>query len=317
MRVGLIGGGTDLPCYLAEYGIGGIISLAINIYWHILIRKRPFDKNIVASYRKLEVQEDIENLDNELIRECLKYYGIIESIEIHMCSDISTKGSGLGSSSSAISALALGLKKIKNHNIDKVSVAEIYDIENKQLGAPIGIQDHVATVHGGLNQIELISNSYSLMPFSPIVAKTITDHLMLINTGIQRNSYEQLSPKNINTKEMHGIYDLYNDTVILLGKYPLNIFELARIVQEGWLIKRDSYKKCSNEEIDSLYNTLIKEGALGGKLCGSGGGGYLAIFVEDRTWFINKLKDKYVNIYSNTITAEPDLEGTRVLYADA
>ena len=286
LRISFMGGGSDLKEYYDKSGVGKVISTSIDKYVYIAIHKR-FDEIIRASYSITENVSNINELNHELIRECLKYFNVLRGIEVVSISDVTSQGTGLGSSSAYTVGLLNALCAYTNKSYSKYNLGkDACKIEIEKCFKPIGKQDQFASAFGGINEITFLPNEEVIINPVNVTSKNIealNNNLLLFDTNIKRNSTKILTGqkeqyrknKLASTKEMVELVPCL--------KYALmnNIDDVGRILNEGWKIKRGVANSITNQEIDSYYELAIANGAEGGKLCGAGGGGFLLLYVKD------------------------------------
>ncbi len=283
LRISFAGGGTDLEeFYKSEPG--SVISTTIDKFIYITVKK-PFNNNILLRYSKIEEVEKIDDIENELFRECLRLLNITKGIEINSMADIPAK-TGAGSSSTFIVALLHALHTYKGEHVSQEQLArEAYHIEVGILKRPIGKQDHYASAYGGLNFIEFRGDDSVFV--NPVVCKSeilkkLDDNLMLFYTCITRNAADILSEQKQKTEDkretlrkMKILSEKIRDSII-----AGDLDKFASLLHEAWLEKRKVTEKISSPFIDECYNKAINAGAMGGKLLGAGGGGFLLFYCE-------------------------------------
>ena len=290
-RLPLGGGGTDLPSYYNKYE-GFLITATINKYMFVNINEPALVNKIKIGYSKIEIVDldEIDNIKHDIVRETLKYLGIKKPLEIHSMADLSA-GTGMGSSSAYTVALLKGLNSINRRFISLQEMAEeACEIEMKLCKKNIGKQDQYASTFGGIN--ELYINNIGEVIVTPLQIKQETiyeleNRLMMFYTNINRDtniiineqSNKIILNDDIATESMHNIKkigmkikdSLLNDDIDYFG-YLLN---------EHWIEKKKISKQMSNYNIDKWYDIGIKNGALGGKIMGAGGGGFLLFCVKN------------------------------------
>lgn len=317
-RLPLGGGGTDLPSYYRKYE-GFLITSAINKYMYISINEPAIVNKIKLNYSKTEIVglNDIHLIKHDIIRETLKYLNVKRPIEISSMADLSA-GTGMGSSSSYTVALLQGLNTMLRRHIPIQELAEeACKVEIDLIGKPIGKQDQYAAAFGGINQIEIDKTgnvSVSPLILDPEIRYEMENRLMMFYTNIERDANEILGEqskkiageinnldkqvileentfKNENTKQNSEEKD--NSTVIAMHKikeigYEVknallngNVCEFGRLLNEHWLVKKSVSNKMSNSDIDNWYNLAMENGALGGKVMGAGGGGFMLFCVSN------------------------------------
>ena len=285
LRISFAGGGTDLPAFYREEP-GAVVSTAINKYIYITVN-RKFDHKIRASYSITEIVETVDELKHELIREALRLVGIDGGIEITSISDIPSRGTGLGSSSTYTVGLLNALHAYTHRLAGAERLArEACRIEIDICGKPIGKQDQYIAAYGGLKFIEFLpdeSVAVTPLPCSRQTIQTLEAHLLLLYTGLTRSADTILAEQSRNTcthreireslRRMRGIATQLREA-LLAG--DLDAF--GRCLHEGWMEKRRLARGISNGQIDRWYETARAHGALGGKVLGAGGGGFLLVF---------------------------------------
>ncbi|MEL9914692.1 MAG: kinase [Thermoplasmatales archaeon] len=285
LRVTFTGGGTDLPVYFKKRGYGAVVSAAINKYIYITVNKK-FDNSIRVSYSKTEIVDDVEKIEHPTVREALKLLGIENGIEIVSISDIPSKGTGLGSSSSFLVGLLHALHSFKGEFVNPEELAkEAVKIEREILKEPGGKQDQYMAAYGDINLLKFFSDDSVLV--TPVIShdsniKMIEESLLLLYTGRERRSSEIHSEQIENSSNKLEIYDrmreLTNDAFKAICDGDVSM--LGAAMHENWLLKRKLSSKISDSWIDGIYESAMKLGALGGKIVGAGGGGFLLLVAE-------------------------------------
>lgn len=283
LRISFAGGGTDLPAFYSKED-GQVFSTSINKYVYIAVHKY-FENKILLKYSRTELVDDINDIENEIFRECLRFLNIRKGIEITSIADLPTK-TGLGSSSTFTVALLQALHAFKGEQVSAEKLAqEAAHIEIDILGAPIGKQDQYASSYGGLNTITFRPDeSVKVERFliRPITLRKLDRNLMLFYTNITRAAKDILSEQKQKTddkretlRKMKGFIDPMKGA---LSKGDLDGF--GRLLNDSWMEKKKVVGKISNSQIDEYYDRAIKAGALGGKLLGAGGGGHLLFYCD-------------------------------------
>jgi len=285
LRVSFFGGGTDLPEYYNNYP-GAVLSAAIDVSMFIAINSSPKER-IKACYDKIEIVDNSAYLEHDRIRETLLNFGIYNNLEISSFCNIPTKGTGLGSSSSFTVGLCNAIYEKNKYAPTKYELAETaYFIERQRCNEKLGKQDQYAASFGGINFIQFFSNDVSVIPVN-ISADTINNlenHLMFFYTGITRVANDILEEQSKKTEDKTNIgflkqlADMAYDGSKILSKSS-KIKDLGSMLDYGWNIKKKLTNSITNNTIDEYYNTACKNGAIGGKLLGAGGGGFLMFFV--------------------------------------
>ncbi len=310
MRVSLFGGGTDFKNYWSKHG-GSVISLAINKYAYVIVKER-YGKDIYLHWKVRETVSNVNDLKHDIIKEALKKTNI-NGIDIVCLSDISQIGTGLGSSSAFTASTLKALLFYKNIKIKKKNlVRETIDIENNILKKPIGIQDQHMSVYGSFRRFYFRRNgSVNSLLFNNKIANELTKNLYLIPTGQNRKAESVLSEQNKNIKKnINNLKEINNITKkahSYIEKHKLD--ELGYLLHESWNIKKQLASNVSNKHIDEIYSKCLESGAIGGKICGAGNGGFLLMFVPK----YNRKKFEELNANKKFIKFKPDHFGTKII----
>ena len=317
LRVSLGGGGTDLPSYYKEHG-GFLIAGAINKYVYITIHK-TFVEDLIIKYSKLERVSMVEELSHPIIRESMKLVGLKGNrLEISSLADIPA-GTGLGSSGSFTTALLKALHTYKKNIIDSEELAEeACHIEINLLQEPIGKQDQYISAFGGIICCDFKSDGkveVSPLKISNETLYNLEDNLVLFFTGYSRSAssilVDQKKKSEGNDKEMiqnlHFIKEIGERSKVILENGDLT--EFGRIMNEHWQYKRNRSGSITNPQIDEWYKLALNNGAIGGKLIGAGGGGFLMFYAEDKI----KLRHTMIEAGLEEVRFGFDFEGTKVV----
>jgi len=314
LRVSFAGGGTDIADYYRN-GYGAVVSSSIKKYVYVTVNKR-FDDDIRVSYSKTETVDSVDKIEHGLVREALRKVGIRNGIEITTIADIPSKGTGLGSSSAIAVGLLNALYAFKGYRAGPKKLAEeACEIEIDRLGEPIGKQDQYIAAYGGLQHIKFNADETVILDpvlCPPKTKRDIESHLMLFYTGRTRKASEILSRQKSNSKMNKDVLDKMRDQAEKLfhDLTSLQVNKLGEALREGWELKKSLAKGISDPEIDKLYEKALKAGAVGGKITGAGGGGFLVLFVPPEShWSVRHaltgLKDLEFKI-------EP--QGSKIIY---
>lgn len=284
-RIPIGGGGTDIPSYYSKYE-GSLITATINKYMFVNINKPALVNKIKIGYSKIEIVdlESINDIQHDIVRETLKYLNIKVPIEIHSMADIAA-GTGMGSSSAYTVALLKGLNTMERRYIPLQEMAEeACKIEMKLCKKPIGKQDQYASTFGGINHLHI--NKSGIVTINPIQIKPETiyeleNRLMMFYTGVNRDTnqiiQEQSNKITINehiaTESMHNIKKIGEKIQISLLNDDITTF--GELLNEHWLEKKKITTQMSSDNIDKWYDIGMNNGAIGGKIMGAGGGGFL------------------------------------------
>jgi D-glycero-alpha-D-manno-heptose-7-phosphate kinase len=287
LRVSFFGGGTDFPEFFSENG-GAVLGTSIDKYIYHTISHVPswlFDHKIRFAYRKVEFANSLDEIEHVPFREILRHCGVFKDIEVNLASDLPAF-SGLGSSSSFTVGLIKGLNAFKGRHINQQELAnQAIHIERQVLKEAVGVQDQIFASFGGLNIVRMSSKhdfSVERIALPADRLQELNRSLMLFFTGVtrraqevERKKIENLSSIDENLKKMLALVDRAHEA--LTSNKSLSAFGM--LLHETWMEKRLLDSAVSSPEIDSLYEKGIEAGALGGKLLGAGGGGFMLFFV--------------------------------------
>lgn len=317
LRITLGGGGTDLPSYYRQFG-GFLIAAAIDKYVYVTVM-RPFTPGIFLKYSQLEKTRTVNEVHHPILREAIRLLGFkTPQIEITTLADIPA-GTGLGSSGSFTTALLKALFAHRRRLLLPDELARLAcEIELDILKEPIGKQDQYIAAYGGITCFEFNpDNSVSAYPLqiSMDTLFDLEDNVLLFFTGFARSASAILEDQDKRSREMdedmlgnlHYVKDLgfRSRELLISGKTP----EFGALLHEHWEYKRKRSKGMSNPQIDEWYELGIKNGALGGKLVGAGGGGFLMFYAEDR----NRLRHSMSKAGLEEVRFRFDFEGTKTL----
>lgn len=284
-RITLAGGGTDLPAFYKKHG-STFLSCAIDKHVYVGIRKREFEKEIRLQYLDCEVVSHVSELKHNRARACLELHDIENSVEIVSSADLSAK-SGMGSSGSYIVALLHSIRKLKGLSTDPDIIAnEACKIEMDILNEPVGKQDQFIASHGSVTKFVIDTSGKVLSQRLSLPEHTqtmLSENCMIFYTGVLRNASEVLSQqqKNIsqNDSAMLAIQQIGFQTIESIESGDLDNF--GRLMHEHWLHKKKLGSGIIVDKTEKLYQDLIEAGvALGGKIIGAGGGGFLMLYVS-------------------------------------
>lgn len=286
-RISFFGGGTDYPAWYMQHG-GAVLSATIDKYCYLTCRYLPpfFEHRIRLVYSKIENCQTVDEIKHPSAREILRFLEIERGVEIHHDGDLPAR-SGMGSSSSFTVGLLNALYALQGRMPGKHQLAsEALHIEQTRLRETVGSQDQVATAYGGFNHISFLQNGeFSVRPMTlpPARIKDLNDHLMLFYTGIKRTASdvaESYVPSlDEKRRQLRIMKDLVDEAIaILTSGQSLNAF--GDLLNEGWQVKRSLGARITNSLVEDMYGAARANGALGGKLLGAGGGGFLLLFVE-------------------------------------
>lgn len=316
LRVSFMGGGTDFPRYYLDHG-GIVVSAGIqsHVYVTVLRHSPMFGERYRISYSETERRADRDSIENGIVRGCLELLNIDDPLHISTSADVPAM-SGLGSSSSFAVGLLLALHAMYGEDMSAASLAEqACQVELQVLGKPIGIQDQYAAAFGGLNAFHFMPTGRVMVePISPqALGADITDGLFLVWTGMQRKAEKILADQDkrteINIEQLDAMKGLANNLLTELHDLTLTLPRLAELLNEGWARKKGLSNAISNREIDGLWQELVDAGAIGGKVLGAGGGGFMlaAVPKENRGEFLSRTREK------NPVPFQVDPLGARIL----
>ncbi len=282
LRISFVGGGTDLKSYYKSED-GMVLSTAIDKYVYVIVKER-FDDKIYINYSIKEIVDDVSEIKHALVREAMKKVGVKSGVEITTLADIPSEGSGLGSSSSITVGLLNALYNYTGVQVTLEHIArEACEIEIDICKKPIGKQDQYIAAYGGLNRIEFHSDesvSVSKLPVYNTNLLILGSRLLLFFTNKTRKADVILKKQKQDTEAKREVLTKMKNFVPILEdslyKYKFN--SLGRLLHDNWELKKTLVGSISNPEIDDMYNKAMEAGALGGKICGAGGGGFLLVY---------------------------------------
>lgn len=318
LRVSLLGGGSDLPDYY-RFHDGRVLSFSINKYVYIAVHNF-FQGGFKFSYSETELVDKVSDVKHPLIREALQFLNFNKSIELASFADIPGGGSGLGSSSAFTIGILNAISCFEQHQLSREKLAQIAcHIEIEKCKSPIGKQDQYAAAIGGMNIITFrTDDSVEIKPVTSTLAlqEFISQHFLLVHSGKARSANEMLAIQQSTLRANSQIEKLYWESIQLIPSLSealerCDISDVAEIVSAGWKLKRQYSPKVSNIELDGLMELCMSRGALGGKLLGAGGGGFLLICVhaEDKNRFL-RMNDLRV------LEIELDTKGSSIVLND-
>lgn len=285
-RISFFGGGTDYPAWYRQHG-GAVLATTIDKYCYISCRYLPpfFEHRIRVVYSKIENCHQVDEITHPAVRETLRFLNIERGVEIHHDGDLPAR-SGMGSSSSFTVGLLHALYALKGQMPNKHQLAmESIHIEQERLQETVGSQDQVLAAYGGFNHLTFHSNGeVSVRPITivPERVRDLNSHLMLFYTGIKRTASDVADSyvKNLEGKkrQLRIMKDMVEESISILNSQQ-DLSAFGDLLHESWLAKRSLSAIVSNSEVDGVYAEARSAGALGGKLTGAGGGGFLLLFV--------------------------------------
>lgn len=290
-RVSFFGGGTDYPVYYRKFG-GAVLSTTIDKYCYIIVRNlsRVFPYRFGIRYTEMEEVDDLSQIRHPSARECLRYLGFEnEPVVIQHGADLPAMA-GLGASSSFTVGLLNALYAYRGVPVEKKKLAlEAIHVEQERIKENVGSQDQTAAVFGGINKINFTTEGkIEVYPVSvgAEVLHELQNHLLMVYTGKARIASDVAASQIKNTPkkeaELHKMKEMVDEAVLLLGNKG-RLEDFGRLLHESWMLKRTLSPHVTSDLIDNLYQEARRRGALGGKLLGAGGGGFLLIFAKPET----------------------------------
>jgi D-glycero-alpha-D-manno-heptose-7-phosphate kinase len=281
LRIGLLGGGTDLPSYYRQHG-GRVVNCALDKYIYVVVKER-FDDDIYVNYSKKEIVSRVGDLEHELVREAMLATGVSSGVEITTLADIPSSGSGLGSSSAVTVGLLQALFAYRGQQVTARELAETAcEIEIERCGKPIGKQDQYITAYGGIRDIRFGPGDEVIVDEINLTAderRRLQEQLMMFYTGITRSSTAILSEQNANVEMRQAELDLLRDLATFAADRLRSgdIEAIGGAIRESWEVKRKLASGVSSGIIDVAVGKALAAGASGVKLSGAGGGGFLLV----------------------------------------
>ncbi len=318
-RISFFGGGTDYPGWYLKNG-GEVLATTIDKYCYLTCRYLPpfFEHRIRIVYSKIENCSSVDEIQHPAVREGLRFLNIHRGVEIHHDGDLPAR-SGIGSSSSFVVGLLHALYSLEGRMIDKHRLAQesIY-LEQQVMKETVGSQDQVLATYGGLNRIVFPQGGdISVIPITIDRSRVaeLNAHMMLFYTGIKRTAAHVAESyvNNIQSRgrQMSEFQRLVGDALSLLNGSSDIVF-FGKLLHEAWCIKKSLSTHVTNESVDDLYNRALKLGAIGGKLLGAGGGGFMLLFAPPDA------QKKIIATFSNLIYVPFQFEnaGSQVIFYD-
>ena len=287
-RMSFFGGGTDYPAWYMKNG-GKVLVTTIDKYCYISVRELPpfFDHKYRIVYSKIESVKKIDDIVHPAVKAVMNYHGCSQGLEIHHDGDLPAR-SGLGSSSSFTVGLVHALRALEGKISSKDQLArDAIHIEQDLIGETVGSQDQISTSYGGLNKIDFHQNG--TFDVEPVILparrrKVLSNHLMLFFTGFTRFASaiaeSQINNMHKKSKELEKMREMVDQAIDLLQDEQSSINAFGELLDQSWSYKRSLSDQVTTPEIDEIYANAKKAGAIGGKLLGAGGGGFMLLFVS-------------------------------------
>lgn len=288
-RISFFGGGTDYPVWYRQHP-GMVISTSINKYTYITCRYLPpfFKYKYRIRYTKQEYKKDISRIIHPSVRACLMHLKFNKNLEMQHNADLPAM-SGLGSSSSFTVGLLNALYALKGQGVSKRKLAlDAIHVEQDIIGENVGAQDQTIAAYGGFNKIIFGGKGIikvSTLKIDDVKLAILQRNLLLLFTGFTRKASDiarlQIQNTNKKTRELSQMIDITNTAEKILTGKNGDIDDFGKLLNETWQLKKSLSNRISNSQIDDIYSIAIKNGALGGKLLGAGGGGFILFYVKD------------------------------------
>jgi D-glycero-alpha-D-manno-heptose-7-phosphate kinase len=322
LRVSFFGGGTDLKEFYANNGYGAVLSATIDKFVYVTVKRHGelFDEPYRLNYSKTEIVSSLDAVENEIGREAMRLLNVKPAMYISTVADVPS-GSGLGSSSSYAVGLLNALCALEARRTTFGDLAEMAcHIEIDVLKKPIGKQDQVSAAAGGLNHIRFFADgSVSITPISARTADLhdLFGHFQLFWTGVTRSADSILTEQRKNIRDTNGFLlqmrDLADEATRLIQRGVMNIQTFGEMLDAAWQLKKKLATSVSNSKIDELYARARAAGAIGGKLCGAGGGGFLLFCAQKSAR--NAIRAALPELREVNIAFEPT--GSTILFSSA
>lgn len=321
-RISFFGGGTDYPAWFRKYG-GTVLSTTIDKYCYITCRNLPpfFEHKHRIVYSRIENVQHIHEIDHPAVKGVFNWAKVVDGLEIHHDGDLPAR-SGLGSSSAFTVGLVNALKGIRGEMVSKHQLAvDAINIEQNLLKENVGSQDQISAAYGGLNRIKFYEDdSFDVVPVTLNTARReeLLSHLMLCFTGFSRIADAIAKSKIDNLKnretELIRMGEMVDEAITILLGENTPIDEFGRLLDLSWKFKRSLSDRVTTPEIDEIYEAAIEAGAIGGKILGAGGGGFMLLFakpekqagIRERLRKLVHVGFKFDNLGSRVALYQPD-----------
>lgn len=319
-RLSFFGGGTDYPAWFRQHG-GTVLSTTINKYCYLTVRYLPpfFEHRFRVMYSRIETCVFIDEIVHPAARETLRFVDLQRGVEIHHDGDLPA-GSGMGSSSAFTVGLLHALYALQGKMPGKRQLAmQSIHIEQELIHEAVGSQDQVSAAYGGFNQISFLADgSFTVTPITVTRNRLaeLNSSLMLFYTGIRRMSSDVASTYvnglDDKKRQLRIARDLVDEGISILAS-DRDLAEFGELLHEAWEAKRSLSTLVSNSDVDAMYTAARGAGALGGKLTGAGGGGFLLLFVPiDRQNAVREALSRFIHVPFRF-----DFSGSQIIFADA
>ncbi|MBU1173083.1 MAG: GHMP kinase [Proteobacteria bacterium] len=314
LRVSFLGGGTDFPEFYNEHG-GAVLSTAIDKYIYVVVKKR-FDEKIILHYTKTETLDSVDEIEHDIIRECMRLVGVEKGIEITTLADIPSEGTGLGSSSSLTVGLLLALYTYLGiENIPPELLAEdACKVEIDMMGKAMGIQDPYIASYGGLRMFTYDKDGVDASHFRRRIRKQVGNRILLFYSGVTRQATgildEQKERISANAETLEKMLEM-----AIMGKVFLDgeqYDDFGGLIKKSWEMKKTLASNITNDYLTDIVADASSAGAIGYKICGAGGGGFLLIYCQDGGQDnIRKVMSKY-----QELPVKVEEQGSKIIYQE-
>ena len=290
IRISFLGGGTDYAEFFEPHGGGEVLAAAIDKFCYLKVNTLHdfFEYRLRVSYRKTELCQSVDEVEHPSVRECLKFTRAALPLEIHYMGDLPAR-TGLGSSSAFTVGLLNALHAYKGEVAGAEQLArEANEVEHNWIKERVGYQDQCMAAYGGIKHIKFTDReriSVQPIPLSKERMRGLRSNIMIFYTGLTRFAHEILKEQvektrnNSNTAALIKMRELVGEGIKILTDNNRKLSEFGELLDEGWQIKKSLSESISNPEISAAYEKALKSGAVGGKLLGAGGGGFLLFIV--------------------------------------
>jgi D-glycero-alpha-D-manno-heptose-7-phosphate kinase len=319
LRISLGGGGTDLPSYYTKSGHGFLIAAAISKYVYIAVNHN-FESDILLKYSQVERCREIEDVQHPLLRECLRATGVTHSVEISSMADIPT-GTGLGSSGSFTVGVLKALKMYRHQTAANEHLAsEACRIEIDILQEPVGKQDQYIAACGGINAFTFHGNGavdINALALDPLTRAQLDENLLLFYTGVRRSASEVLAEEQSGSTVSRKMVAENLDDTREIGYRTAEVLQsgdltsFGRLLTDQWKLKLARQPNAIHQQVDEWIRIGLESGALGGKLVGAGGGGFLLFYSDRKT----ELRSAMSHCGLVEVPFSIDYEGSTILVA--
>jgi D-glycero-alpha-D-manno-heptose-7-phosphate kinase len=318
-RISFFGGGTDYPAWYRRHG-GAVLATSIDKYCYLTCRYLPpfFEHRIRVVYSKIENCHGLDDVAHPAVREILRFLGVDRGVEIHHDGDLPAR-SGIGSSSAFCVGLLHALHALQGRMPSKRQLAlESIHVEQEVLRETVGSQDQMTAAYGGFNHVVFPENGEPAVRPVTVAQERLHEldrHLLLFFTGIKRTSSDvaqsYVDNMEANRRHLRIMKDLVDEALSVL-KSDQDLGAFGELLHEGWLAKRSLSDRVSSSEVDGIYQAALAAGALGGKLIGAGGGGFLLLFARPERQ--QELKDKLTGLIH--VPFHFEFSGSQIIFYD-